>query len=149
VPAQIIDRASLVEYARSSGVMIEMYGQAKLDDAIVRGTDRIRQAMLNDYTADSFESLTPENAPPEMRDYALPLILGILTKPDANRPASINDEYADAKAWLGFIVGGRTHYDQSEGSVLVKIDPGGEVTSQVPDRKFPKHPLEYTTWDRE
>jgi hypothetical protein len=126
--AEIITVAELQEYAARSGTTGLSSGQ--FAEKVAIAVDKIRQAILNDYTADSFELLTAETAPDDLRDTAFALALGLLTKGDAARAASITDAYTDASRALGYIAGGKTHFDQSPNAVLVKRGGGaGKMTS--------------------
>lgn len=129
--AAIITDAELTAYGSRSLPMSDFTG-GQITEANDRATDRIRQAALNDYTAESFELLTPSNAPDDLRAIALESALAILTDADAGRPQTITDGAIDAAKRLGFLAGGRTYYDKSPGSVLVKVSDGvGSVVSQV------------------
>jgi len=135
MPAEIIDSNELLDYIGRGGYVGD-FSDPQLEDKITRATDRIRQAALNWYTAASFESLTKATAPPEMKDYALALALDALTRADAGRPDSIGKAADKAAMWLGFMAAGKTHYDESPGSVLLKIIDTS-VTSRSPkERKF-------------
>jgi hypothetical protein len=123
--AQIITVDELTEYANRS-VSVSSFSAAQLEDAVVRATDRIRQAALNDYTAASFELLTSSNAPDELREITLAIALGVLTRGDGSRPLSIDTAVTDAAKRVGYIAGGKTHYDSSPNAVLVKVVSGAE-----------------------
>lgn len=142
MPATIVTDAEIVAFAVRSGST--GFSGPDVTAANLRTTDRIRQAALNQYTAESFESLTPGTAPDEMRDHALALALGILTKADAQRGENITAAYDEAVRWLGFVVAGRTHYDESPDAVLVKneIAESG-VSYKAPERKFDRSKNDY------
>lgn len=130
MPAEINTRAELDEYRERAGV--DGFTDDQYDEALARSVDKMRQAFRNAYTVESFEALTPETAPDEVRDNGLALALGILTKGDAHRPGSITDEYKDACKWLGYVVAGKTHYDEGDGAVLVKrLRGSGTVTRRT------------------
>jgi hypothetical protein len=116
--AELITRAELQTYAERAGVT--GFTNDQFDDAIASATDRLRQAALNDYTAASFEMLTPANIPADMRTDTLAIALAVLTQGDANRAEGIGTAEDAASKRLGYLVGGTTHYDESPGAVLVK-----------------------------
>jgi hypothetical protein len=125
--AQIITGAELVEYG-SRSLPMQGFADAKIAEAVLQATDRIRQAALNDYTPESFELLTTANCPDELRELALAIGLHIITRGDAGRPASIDDAYDDASRRLGYIAAGKTYYDKSPNAVMVKAENGAGST---------------------
>ena len=104
------------------------FSSQQLEDKIAAATDRMRQAFLNDYTKESFELLTPGNVPPDVRAIAFALSLHLLTEGDAARPEPITEAANDAATRLGFVVGGKTHYDSTPNSPLVKLANGASST---------------------
>jgi hypothetical protein len=133
MPAALITRTELIEYGTRS-VDMGAFTNTFLDQAISRATDRVRQAVLNDYTPESFELLTTTTSPDELREIAFALALAIVTRGDAGRPQSITDANVDAVTRLGYIVAGRTHYDKSPNAVLVKVDTGSGAGVAVNSR---------------
>lgn len=134
--AELLTRSELSDYAARSGC--SGFSNAQLDAAILRAVDQIRQAALNDYTSATVETLTSSNAPDEMRINALILALDNLTKGDAGRPQSIADSANGATRWLGFVAGGKTHYDQSPNAILVKVSGGTGATVSIaaPSKRY-------------
>lgn len=133
MPAEIIDSNELQDALVRAGYTSD-FTEEQINDKIKTTTDRIRQAALNWYTAASFESLTVATAPPEMKNYAIALALDALTQSDAGRADSIGKAGDKASSWLGFMTAGRTHYDESPGSVLLKIVETS-VTSNAPKER--------------
>jgi hypothetical protein len=135
MPAELVDLEVATAYLEGAGLGDR--SEEELAAAFAGATDRIRQAALNEYTSASFESLTPETTPPEMRDNFLSLFAGLVSKGDANRPESVKTNYDEASRWLGFMVGGLTHFDLVDGAVLVKHDSSSvRVTSSRRDERI-------------
>lgn len=135
--AQIITEPELQEYG-SRSVQMTGFSDSKIREAVLRATDRVRQAALNDYSPESFELLTVANCPDELRDITFAIALGILTKSDTLRPDSIGNEYDEAITRLGYIAAGRTYYDKSPNAILVKAEDGAgsSVSSGSAPRSF-------------
>jgi hypothetical protein len=126
--AELITRAELTTYASRSGAT--GFSDTQYDEAIAKATDKIRQAALNEYTAETFETLTATTTPDSMRDHAFALALGSLTKGDARRAETIGKAYDEAITWLGLLAHGQTHYDELDDAVLEKRTTGASrVTS--------------------
>lgn len=121
--AELNTDAELIEYAETSG--LGTIDAGKMTTANERATDMIRQAVLNDYTSDSFETLDSDTTPPEMKQKHAYLAVGIYSDGYANRPQSIDDRWAEGNKYLGLVVAGRTHYEKSAGAVLLKSGSGG------------------------
>lgn len=128
MPAEIVTRTEAIEYAVRAGISGTL-SNAQWDEFISRAVDAIRQAALNSYTAASFELLTAANAPDEMREHCLAMVLAAATKGDAGRSETIGIAATEAAKWRGYLAGGSTHYDESPDAILVKRSTGsGSVT---------------------
>jgi phage gp36-like protein len=141
--AVIIDDTELNEYVGVSS-LVDVYANASepnRQNAILKATDMIRQAALNDYTSDSFEALSLSSSPQEMKFKACQLAMGILTAGAAARPDSITNGWNEALKYLSILASGKTHYSQL---TKTSTSTGSSAFSyQNPTRKFDRDSNDY------
>ncbi|HSY50402.1 MAG TPA: hypothetical protein VLC46_16440 [Thermoanaerobaculia bacterium] len=112
MPAMIIDDAYLTNVYSQIGVM-DVYSSSdpsRREEHVETATEMIRSAALNDYTPESFDALTIDTAPLEMKLNCARLVLGLLTDGDSARPVRIDNVWAMATQYLSFLAGGSTNH---------------------------------------
>jgi hypothetical protein len=97
-----IGEAEVVKYAKAAG-------DGSVSDRIAEAWDSIRSAALNVFTADSFDALTVDTVPPEIRKHGVSLAIGGLVS-GMNHPDYLDEAADAAKTWLSYLAAGKVHY---------------------------------------
>lgn len=116
---------------------------AEVTEAIAQAWDSARSAALNYFTAASWDALTSGTLPPEAKRHLVSDAIDLLSA-GSNRPDYIGTKSEEAKEWRSWLAADRV---RSFDAVLARRDDaaedGGDVTYQLPARKFNREENDY------